>query len=167
MKQGLLVMDLQRGVFSLQRPVYQADALLRNVQQTLRFARERGLPVIFSLHGNDTFLQEGTPGHSLLDGLAVRPADILVRKSKPDVFADTELDAVVRNLELTSLLVTGVISNGCVRQACLSALERHYEVTLIKDAHSTFYANAETVIRRVNREMETAGARIVSADELK
>ena len=35
-----------------------------------------------------------------------------------------------------------------------------------KDAHSTFYVGPEKVIGRVSREMERAGARLVSADKL-
>ena len=119
---------MQNGVFSLKRPVYRKNALIENVRKTIRFAREHGIPVVFSLHENDTFLRAGTAGHRLI--------------------------------------VAGVISNGYVRRACQSALEKGYSVTLVKDAHSTFYGNAEKAVGRVNREMESAGARVVPAEEL-
>ena len=166
MKQCLIVIDMQNGVFSLKRPVYREDALVEAVQKTVRFARNHGIPVVFSLHGNGTFLREGTAEHQVIGALHVENGDILIRKSKPDIFDGTNLDTVLRQRGISSLIVAGVISNGCVRRACESALAKGYAVTLAEDAHSTFYAGAEKVIAQVNREMERAGVRLLLAGGL-
>lgn len=166
MKQCLIVIDMQNGVFSLKRPVHRKDALVENVLKTIRFAREHSIPVVFSLHENGTFLRAGTAEYQLIGALSVREEETIIRKSQPDVFAGTNLDEALRRRGISSVIVAGVISNGCVRRACQSALERGYSVTLVKDAHSTFYNNADKVIGRVNREMESAGARVVPAEEL-
>ena len=166
MKQALIVIDMQNGVFSLKRPVYRKDALAASVKKAVRFARNNGMPVMFSLHENDTFLRRGTEGHRLIDALEARAGDLAVHKSQPDIFVDTDLDAVLRRRGIAALIVTGVISNGCVRRACQSALEKGYSVTLVKDAHSTFYANAATIVERINLEMKRAGVRLVSVDAL-
>ena len=167
MNRCLLVIDMQNGVFSLQRPVYRKDALVEHVQEAVRFARDQGIPVIFSLHENDTFLKAGSEGHRMIGALRTENGDVLLRKSKPDIFDGTKLDELLRQRGISSLLVAGVISNGCVRRACETALAKGYAVTLIEDAHSTFYAGAEKVIARVNRDMAQAGARLLSADRLR
>ena len=166
MKRCLIVIDMQNGVFSLKRPVYRKDALVENVLKTIRFARDHGISVVFSQHENDTFLRTGSDGHRIVDALSVREEDTVIRKPRPDIFAGTNLDETLRQRGISSLMITGVISNGCVRHACQSALEKGYSVTLVKDAHSTFYAGPEKVITRVNREMELAGASILTAEEL-
>lgn len=167
MRQCLIVIDMQNGIFSMKRPVYRRDALVKNVGKAVRFARERNIPVVFSLHENNTFLKTVSEGHRMIDELRAKRGDTLIRKSHPDIFTGTGLEEILKRLGITSLIVAGVISNGCVREACETALAKGYSVTLVEDAHSTFYASAEKVIDRVNLEMERAGARLASAEGLR
>ena len=166
MKQCLLVIDMQNAVFSLKRPVYRKEILIENVQQAVAIAGERGMQVVYSLHENDTFLKKGTFGHRLTGPLAVREGDLLIHKSKPDVFGDSYLEETLRRLHIASLTIAGVISNGCVRTACLSALAKGFAVTLLSDAHSTFFANPEKHIAGVNSAVERAGARVIPVDAM-
>lgn len=64
------------------------------------------------------------------------------------------------------MIVAGLLSNGCVRDACLGALKRGYAVCLLRDAHSTVYQNAKKIIGDVNREMEAAGVRVIGVDQI-
>ncbi|MBN1778074.1 MAG: cysteine hydrolase [Clostridiales bacterium] len=166
MKQCLIVIDMQNAVFALKRPLYRKEKLIENVGKAIRLARERGIQIIFSLHENDTFLKKGTDGHRLVEPLAVSQDDLVVNKPRPDIFDGSNLEETLREMGVTSLIVTGVISNGCVKTACLSALKKGFDVTLVKDAHSTCYANAEKIIGRVNRDMESTGAHVIPVDEL-
>jgi nicotinamidase-related amidase len=56
-KYCLLVVDMQKGIFGLKQPVYEGGNLIKNVKEAVRSARNFGIKVIFSRHGNDTFLQ--------------------------------------------------------------------------------------------------------------
>ena len=166
MKQCLIVIDMQNAVFALKKPVYRKDKLIENVAKAVRTAREHGMQIIFSLHENDTFLKKGTDGHQLLEPLVVLDGDLVVNKHRQDIFDGSNLEETLRDMGVASLIITGVISNGCVKTACLSALGKGFDVVLVKDAHSTCYANAEKIIGRVNRDIEVAGARVIPADEL-
>ncbi|HPJ02809.1 MAG TPA: isochorismatase family protein [Candidatus Limiplasma sp.] len=166
MKQALLVIDMQHGVFMLKRQVFRKNTLLENVMKTIRLAKEKQIPVIFSLHQNDTFLREGSAGFQLEYPLQAAQEDSVIIKTNPDVFRDTEPLEILRERSISSLIITGIISNGCVRTACLSALNYGFTVTLVKDAHSTFYTNAEKLIGRINMEMQDAGVRIITAEDL-
>ena len=166
MKHCLIVIDMQEGVFCLKRAVFHKDILLQKVNSAIRSARSRGIGVVFFRHENSTFLKKGTDGHQFVDGLDVSSGDIVLEKQRPDIFADTGLDGLMKQAGVTSIIIAGVISNGCIRDGCLSALSRGYHVTLVEDAHSTFYANAADIVLQINKQMAQAGARVIPADEL-
>ena len=166
MKYALLVIDVQRAIFAMKQPVYSSDDLIRNLKSAIRIAHANGIRVVFSRHENGTFLVKGTQGHEIIGEMDVRKSDIMIEKRRPDVFDGTSLDAVLKEDGIGTLIVAGLISNGCVREACVSALKRGYEVCLLQDAHSTFYKNAERIIEQVNREMEAKGVRLMTVDQI-
>lgn len=162
----LLVIDMQTGVFGLKRPVFRERELVENVQAAVAFARSGGIPILFSLHENKTFLRPGTPRHGMAKGLEILRGDTVIRKKHPDIFKETNLEETLRKNRVSTVILAGLISNGCVRDACLSALARGYRVVLVRDAHSTFYANAAHMIEQTNAEMAAAGALPVAAGDL-
>ena len=166
MKYCLLIIDVQKGIFALKQPVYNAESIIQNIDMAVRFAREKGIRVVFSRHENNSFLKSGTEGHAIVDALKVCEGDSLIPKRHPDAFADTGLDDMLKTEGVTDLIITGLISNGCVKDTCLSALKKGYNVILPGDAHSTFYSNGKKVVEGVNRDMEKAGARVVPVEEL-
>jgi nicotinamidase-related amidase len=165
MEYCLLVIDMQKGIFGLKQPIYDKDSLIGNVRLALGYAREKGVNVIFSRHENATFLKRGTEGCEIVNGLETQ-ADLVIMKKHADVFNGTGLDDILKKEGISSVIIAGLISNGCVRAACLSALNKGYKVILLGDAHSTFYKDAAKIVERINREMEEAGARIADANEL-
>ena len=166
MKVCLLVVDMQKGIFGLKQPVYDAENLIRNVNKAICFAREQGIRVIFTQHENGSFLKSGTAGHGIVGEIKVCNGDVLIAKKHPDAFLDTGLDGMLKAQGITGLIVAGLISNGCVKDACLSALEKGYVVILPSDAHSTFYSGGKKIVETVNRDMDSAGARVAPVEEL-
>lgn len=166
MKHCLLVVDMQKGIFELKQPVYDKVNIVRNVKLAAEYAREKGIKVFYSRHENSTFLKRGTDGCEIIDDLKTHEDDIVIAKKHPDIFKDSEFDEVLKREGISSIIIMGLISNGCVRAACLSAMQRDYNVILLSDAYSTFSKDAEKIIGRTNREMEEAGVRIMKANEL-
>lgn len=166
MKCTLLVIDMQKAVFEMKQPVYMPEELIKNLTCAVRIARENGIRIIFSRHENKTFLAKGTRGHRVIDEMDVRQSDIVIEKKRPDIFEGTGLDAILKEEGIGTVIVAGLVSNGCVREACLSATKRGYAVCLLRDAHSTIYRNAKKIIEDVNREMEAAGVRVIAVDQL-
>ena len=64
-----------------------------------------------------------------------QPADVVVRKRHDNGFAGTDLDALFRNHQVTTISICGVMSEMCVAATARSAMERGYEVVLAHDAH--------------------------------
>ena len=163
---ALLVIDMQKAIFELKQPVFEQDALLRSVKTAISIAHTSGIRIIFTKHENKSFLKKGTPGYEIVDGIGVREDDIITEKKHPAVFLDTGLNEILKSEGIKTLFVAGLISNGCVKHACLSAMERGYTVYLLSDAHSTIYKNAARIIKDISREMEAAGVKLLPVEQL-
>ena len=78
---------------------------------------------------------QGQPGCELVDELDVQPGDIEVpRMHGMTPFTGTELDAVVRNLGTTTIVLMGVSLNLGIMGAALSAVDLGYQVVVVRDA---------------------------------
>ena len=162
----LLVIDVQKAVFEMKQPVFAGNQLIKNINFALNAARNNSTKIVFSLHENKSFLKKGSKGYEIVDEIDVCDSDIFVVKEKPDLFSNTGFDDKLKEESIDTVIVTGLISNGCVKDTCVSALAKRYIVYLISDAHSTIYKNAEMIISNINHEMEAAGAKLLSHDEL-
>ena len=60
-----------------------------------------------------------------------------MHKSFNSAFEDTELDTVLANLGATHIVLAGAATNWCIRATAYGALDRGYDLTLVKDAHTT------------------------------
>ena len=163
MKYALLVIDVQKAIFEMKQPVYAESDFINNIKLAVSLARENGIRIIFSLHENKSFLKKGTQGHQIIDEINVLEDDIILTKKHPNVFLDTGLDDILKGEGIDTVIVAGLISNGCVKDACLSSLKHGYGVCLLSDAHSTFYKSG---IEDINGEMEAAGVRVEPVERL-
>lgn len=76
----------------------------------------------------------GQPGVELVDELDVQPSDIVVpRMHGMTPFTGTELDAVLRNLGVRTIVLMGVSLNLGIIGAALSALDHGYQVIVVRD----------------------------------
>jgi nicotinamidase-related amidase len=90
-----------------------------------RVRRERG----------STNIDAGKPGAALVPELGWSDADIKVpRMHGMTPFTGTELDAILRNLGVRTVVATGVSVNLGVLGMCLSALDLGYQTVLPVDA---------------------------------
>lgn len=77
----------------------------------------------------------GHPGVALADELDVQPEDIEVaRMHGMTPFTGTELDAVIRSLGVSTIVLVGVSLNLGITGAALSALDLGYQVVIVRDA---------------------------------
>jgi nicotinamidase-related amidase len=76
----------------------------------------------------------GTPGVELVDGLE-DPRDIIVpRLTGMTPFTSTQLDQILRNLGITTVIATGVSVNLGIYGMAMTALDLGYNVVLVRDA---------------------------------
>jgi len=99
---------------------------------------------IFAI-GGGVDITPGTPGAELLPELGPAPSDLVLRRSHGiGPMGGTDLDAVLRNLGVTTIVAVGVSVNLAITNLCMDAVNKAYRVVVPRDAVAgipTDYAN--------------------------
>ena len=82
---------------------------------------------------------DGDPSAEVIDDLAPREGEPVIRKRWYDAFAGSDLDGVLRARHVTSLVVVGTMTDICVLATVVGAFNREYRVTVVDDAVSTLW----------------------------
>ncbi len=138
-KTALLIIDMQKGSFTDKTPRFDTDGVVSRINQLAATFRASDLPVIFIQHdgtGTGEFEKNSIPWENL-DELMVTANDILVDKYANDVFYRSELESILRKLDVKELLVTGCATDFCVESTVQSALTKDFNVIVVKDGHTT------------------------------
>ncbi|MBA2676594.1 cysteine hydrolase family protein [Ramlibacter sp.] len=139
MKQALLVIDVQRGLFDAAPRPDEADAVVDRINALAARARAAGVPVVFVQHeeGEGSDLAHRSPGWQLEQRLAVESTDVHVRKTTPDSFLRTELGPLLERWGTQQVVVCGYATEFCVDTTTRRAAALGYRVILAADAHTT------------------------------
>jgi ureidoacrylate peracid hydrolase len=115
-------------------------ALYAPVNALLDAAHQANRPVFYTnqwLHPDDALFKKRIPhclidtwGVQLVDALHRSPADIVVPKRRYSAFFGTDLDLHLRERHIATVLVTGVVTNICVRSTVHDAFFLGYEVVV-------------------------------------
>jgi len=75
----------------------------------------------------------GSEEAQIIEELQPEPGELVLSKACSGVFVGTNLDFLLRRLGITSLLVGGVVTNGCVEQAITHGHDLGYACVLASD----------------------------------
>jgi nicotinamidase-related amidase len=162
----LLVIDVQRALFTRPNPVYKAKQLIETINLIVDRSHLFGVKVIYIQHANQSFLKEGTEGWKLHPGLSPGEADSLVQKKQGNAFLDTSLRSELEARGIQNLLITGLVTQGCIGATCLGGLELGYRVCLVEDGHSNYNQEAAAVIKKWQKKLELSGVEIMPANRI-
>jgi nicotinamidase-related amidase len=152
---GLLVIDMQAGLFVPESPRHDTGGVVARINDLARAVRRAGGVVVFVQHDGppgDPF-EPGAEGWRLLPSLDRGAADPVVHKTACDAFYGTELAEVLDKYGATRLVVTGCATDFCVDTTIRAAASRDYEVVVAADGHTTAdrpHVDAVSVIRHHN-----------------
>ena len=151
--------------------------VLPNVRRLQDAFRARGLEVIHTRIQSLT--QDGrdrSPGHKrlglhaapgskeagFLDEIAPLENEIIINKTASGVFTSTNINYILRNMEITGLFEVGVYSNECVSTAIRDACDLGFYVTLISDGCATVTPELQ---RATMITMKDRYARVLNTEE--
>lgn len=75
----------------------------------------------------------GAPITDIVAPLAPRAGEHTIFKHRYSAFDNTDLDLLLRNLGIRTLVIAGVNTNNCVLCACFDAFNRDYRVIVARD----------------------------------
>ena len=143
MSTALLVIDIQNDYFTGGKfPLWNADAVLGNIEQAIERAKVLGIPVIHVQHifngAQAPFFGVGTPGADIHPRIvAAAPDAPVVVKEHADSFEKTTLDNTLGKLGIKNLLICGMMTQNCVAYTAVSKAAEKYNVTVLNDCCTT------------------------------
>jgi nicotinamidase-related amidase len=160
---ALLIMDYQPAVLDL---VSDGDKLIGHANEAIDVVRRHGITVGFvrvAFNDDDYAIVPATntsfaavaaarqlhvssAAMALHPRLAVRPGDIVVRKTRVGAFSTTNLDEQLTNLGVTTLILAGLTTSGVVLSTVRDAADRDYRLILLSDCISDPRQEAHTVL---------------------
>jgi maleamate amidohydrolase len=122
---------------------------VRGTVPLLDFFRERGLSVIFTRivyaeDGSDASLwcekvprlkelTERAHASQVVDALAPRPGELVIRKTQASAFFGTHLSACLTAKRIDTLVIAGCTTSGCVRASVIDAMSLNYRTVVATD----------------------------------
>ena len=129
------------------------DTVIPNQVRLLKAARRAKIQVLHTIiealtaDGRDIsldhrlsniFMPKGHPEAQPIAKLALAENEILLPKSSSGVFNSTNIDYVLRNMNIRYLIVAGVVTDQCVDMAVRDAADKGYLVSMPEDASATY-----------------------------
>jgi ureidoacrylate peracid hydrolase len=166
---ALLVIDMQNGFLSpggsiarLGLPIDRTGATVEPARRLLQAFRDAGAPVLFTrtvfrADYADAGLQaerfpplaalghlvDGSADAAIVEALAPRAGERVIRKNRFDAFLATPLDEALRAAGVETLVLAGVATNVCVESTARAAFDRGFRVVIPREATASYTREME------------------------
>ncbi len=177
MKEALLLIDIQNDYFpGGKMELVSMEEAAKKAGELLKAFRTAGKPVFFIKHmstrSDATFFVPGTQGTDIHSSVSPLPEETVIEKHFPNSFLQTELLSVLKESEVTDLIICGAMSHMCIDTTVRAAKELGFKCTLIADACATRNLKfgeeilpAQTVHASFMAALDGMFATIMTADE--
>lgn len=179
--------------------------VIPNLQKLINFCHEVGITVIYTkyssfmpdgsdlsknlkvlnqtakdLIGEVVFPYISNPNSDIIEELKPEDRDFVLQKNTSGVFISTRLDSFLRNMEIETVLVTGVVTNFCVHSTAREACDYGFQTIIVEDCCAAWSEDIhlsilksfgliygyilpfEKVIKKISRTMKKAKKELVT-----
>ncbi len=142
---ALIVIDAQVNMSDPDYPCHDSRGVIGKLRTLVDRAHAAEAPVIYILNnGPEGSVDEPhTPGWELDPDLTPEPGEPVIEKTAPDSFHETSLGAELAARDIKNLVIAGFQTDWCVQATTRQAVKLGYNVTLVKDAHSTLDSDTQ------------------------
>ena len=144
MKPAIIVIDVINDFVSGALGSERAAKIVPSIHRLLHRAREEEVPVVYVTdahlpEGDREFdvwprhAVDGSKGARVVDALRPEAGDHHVKKRRYSGFYATGLDALLRELGVDTVVLTGLVTNICVQHTAADAFFRGYRVVVPRD----------------------------------
>jgi len=187
-RMALVNIDMQ-NCFVENSPLAAPDgpATLERINHLLSACRKAGVMVIHTAHVlrpdgsnmgvmgeliepvRDGYINKDRSTSNLHPRLDVQPDDIILDKPRYGSFHGTDLELVLRNRQIDTLIISGICTNICCETTAREANMRDFRVFFLSDGTATFPTMGVSAaeIQRVSlATLATAFAQVLSVNEM-
>ena len=148
---AIILVDFVAAYFDENSPLYaDVEKALLSAIRIRNKGREKNIPIIYT---NVSYQKDGKNGGVFFEKLPVlscfiegaktagwpskldiNPNEIVITKQYPSAFFETCLSKKLNNLEIDTLIITGLTTSGCIRATCVDAISYGFRPIVVKDA---------------------------------
>ena len=142
--EALIVIDMLNDFVTGKLKTERAKHIIPHIKNLIQTARNADVPVIYS---NDAHLpvdseldkwgghaMKGTEGAEVIPQLKPGESDYVLEKRTYSGFFETGLDLLLREMDVDTIVLTGLHTNICVRHTAADGFFRGYRMIVPKDA---------------------------------
>jgi len=166
-----MINDFVTGVFKSER----AEKIIPNVRRLLDFARKEKIPIIYASDAHLPNMDKefgvwpphavaGTWGAQIVDELKPQKGDYTIQKRRYSAFQGTDLDQILRELEVDTLIMVGLVTDICIQHTAADAFFRGYRTIVPQDCVEASSAQIQRVA--IDYMKKTYGSEITNLNEL-
>ena len=166
-----MINDFVTGVFKSDR----AMKIIPNIKALLEYARSQKAPVVYAtdahLSGVDPEFDvwgphavAGSWGADIVNELRPSKEDFRVLKRKYSAFQGTDLDQLLRELKVDTVILTGVVTDICIQHTAADAFFRGYRIIVPEDCVEAVDAKTQAEAIRFIR--KAYGPEITTSEQL-
>ncbi|MEU3336551.1 isochorismatase family protein [Streptomyces sp. NPDC002144] len=137
-RSALVLVDLMDRIVALPLEPRKGPEVLSTAEELAAAFRSAGATVVL-VRVERPGVAEQPPGSGLVAGLA-RDGDVEIVKRTIGAFQGTDLDAVLRERGVTTLVLGGIATNLGVESTARAAGDLGYDLVFVEDAMSAFTA---------------------------
>jgi len=146
---ALLIIDMQEFFLNEQSHAFvpSAKTIVPNINSLIKKYRKQEYPIIFTFYALESDESPGIMGRWWGDVLRVTNSlsrihsslnlennDIIIRKSRYSAFIETNLEEILKENKVSTLVITGIMTHLCCESTAREAFMRDYEVYFVVDA---------------------------------
>ncbi len=167
---ALIVVDMQEDFVNPNNPMCVPEAYRQvpRIKTLIEACRDIGVPVIYSAHNiagdccADFYeywdpvaagaIKEGSEGADIYHEIYPKPGERVIRvKHTYDSFAGTDLDYVLRDQDIKTIIICGTLTNFCCESTARTGYFLNYHVVFGSDVNATDNAMAHHATIRTMR----------------
>ena len=147
---ALLVMDVQNVTVSR---LNDKTTYINTLSQAIQTARSSNIPVIYVVIGFRKGYPEVSPNNrsfsvltsgamnfdteeatKVYDAVAPLPGEVVVTKKRVSAFTGSDLEVVLRSMDIKHLVLSGISTSGVVLSTLREAADKDYIITVLSDS---------------------------------
>ncbi|RQD68814.1 MAG: cysteine hydrolase [Tindallia sp. MSAO_Bac2] len=147
-KSALILIDLQKeDGFSIDN----MEQVVENAKILIDICRSRGIPIVYTRQINrddskglslrepldnnskPVFYRSNTEAVEIIDKVRPEKEDIVIDKYRWSGFYQTNLDLMLKGMGVTSVIIGGFVTDGCLMTSVFDGYFRDYEINLVED----------------------------------
>ena len=146
---ALLVMDVQEATMKR----FSGVAILQPFVHAVEAARQHSVPVVYVVVGfregypeasannkafatirqSNTMMLDSEVGTQIAAAVAPRDGELVIIKKRHSAFTGSDLEVVLRAMEVRHLVLTGISTSGVVLSTVREAADKDFRITVLSD----------------------------------